>query len=107
MHRRAERGASIRTMSHEPPLTVLAEDALPELADPVDSDDDPVAVEVDAGVAVVVALEDATDDVVTLPADVADPASVCAATTARAATAAVPSTPKPVVSLPRKRSPRS
>jgi hypothetical protein len=62
-------------MSHEPPLTVLAEDALPELADPVDSDDDPG--DVDAGVAVAdgVALDDVID-VATLLAVVEDPASV-------------------------------
>jgi hypothetical protein len=93
-------------MGHEPPLTVLAEDALPELAEPVDSDDPD---DVDAGVVVAddVALDDATDDVVTLFAVVEDPESVCAATTASAATAAVPSTPNAVVSLPRRRSARS
>ena len=85
---------------------------MPELADPVDSDDDPVDVDVDVdvdGVVVVVAIapDDAADDVVTVPADVEDPAWVCAATTASSATAVVPSTPKPVVSLPRRRSPRS
>jgi hypothetical protein len=63
-------------MSHEPPLTVLAEDARPELADPVDSDDDPG--DVDAGVAVAdgVALDDVIDDVATLLAVVEDPASM-------------------------------
>jgi hypothetical protein len=75
VHRRAERRASRRSKGHEPPLTVLAEDELPELADPVDSDDDPVDVDVDAGVVVVVAVapDDATD-VVTVPVDVEDPA---------------------------------
>jgi hypothetical protein len=53
----------MRGKGHEPPLTVLAEDELPVLADPVDSDD-PVLVdedEDDEGVAVVV--DDVTDDV--------------------------------------------
>jgi hypothetical protein len=51
----------MRGKGHEPPLTVLAEDELPVLADPVDSDD-PVLVDVDdEGVAVVV--DDVTDDV--------------------------------------------
>ncbi len=78
----------------------------------MDSDDDPVDVDVDVdvdGVVVVVAVapDDATDDVVTVPADVEDPACVCAATTASSATEVVPSTPNPVVSRPRRRSPRS
>jgi hypothetical protein len=32
----------MRDQGHEPPLTVLADDALPELADPVESEDDPL-----------------------------------------------------------------
>ena len=107
VHRRAERGASIRTRGHEPPLTVLAEDELPELAEPVDSDDDPVGVDVGVAVGVADALDDATDDVATSLAGVEDPACVCAATSASAATEAVPSTPNAVVSLPRRRSARS
>jgi hypothetical protein len=106
VHGCAERGASIRTKGHEPPLTVLAEDELPELADPVDSEDEPVDVVVGAAVGVAAALGDVTEDVVTLAA-VEDPASVWAATTARTATAVVPSTPNAVVSLPRRRSARS
>ena len=42
VHRRAESGTSMRGKGHEPPLTVLADDALPELADPVESEDDPL-----------------------------------------------------------------
>lgn len=74
------------------------------LADPVDSDDDPL---LDADGVVVVPLDDAVDDVVAL-LDVVDvPEVVWAATTASTATAAVPNTPKDVVSLLRKRSARS
>ena len=56
----------MRGKGHEPPLTVLAEDELPVLADPVDSDD-PVLVDEDDedadGVGVVVVVDDVTDDV--------------------------------------------
>ena len=55
----------MRDEGHEPPLTVLADDALPALADPVESEDDPLLVDeedeadgVAAGVDV-----DAIDDV--------------------------------------------
>jgi hypothetical protein len=104
----------MRGKSHEPPLTVLADDELPVLAEPVDSDDEPVLVDVDDDegdedgvvVAAVVPVDDVTDVVVLLVA-VDVPACVCAAATARAATAAVPATPKNVVSLPRRRSARS
>lgn len=82
------------------------------LADPVDSEDDPVLVEdeddEDAdGVAVLVAADDVTDDVDTVLDAVDVPECVCAATTASAATAAVPTTPNAVVSLLRRRSARS
>ena len=81
------------------------------LADPVESDDEPVLLEaLEDGVAVVVVvvdLDDVTDEVATLFAVVDVPASVCAAATPSAATAAVPSTPKLVVSLRRSRRARS
>jgi hypothetical protein len=56
----------MRDQGHEPPLTVLADDALPALADPVESEDDPLLVDEEAeadGVAVGVVVDDATDDV--------------------------------------------
>jgi hypothetical protein len=92
-------------------VTVLAEDELPELAEPVESeepllDDELLDVGVGVGVVVVVALEDG-DDVLTVLMVVEDPESVCAATTASTATAAVPRTPREAVSLPRSRSARS
>jgi hypothetical protein len=111
VHRCAESAPSIRGKGHEPPLTVLAEDELPVLAEPVESDDDPVLEEDededDDGVVVVVPEEDIAveDDAPVAVLDV--PAWVCAARMASAATAAVPTTPKDVVSLPRRRSARS
>ena len=51
----------MRGKGHEPPLTVLAADELPVLADPVDRDDPVDEDEDDEGVAVVV--DDVTDDV--------------------------------------------
>ncbi len=76
------------------------------LADPVDSDDEPVLLDADddAGV-VVVEVDDliAEDDAALV--DV--PAWVCAAVTASTATAAVPMTPNDAVSLPRRRRARS
>ena len=84
------------------------------LADPVESDDDPVLEEdededeEDDGVGVVVVPEDdvtVEDDAPLAVLDV--PAWVCAARMASAATAAVPATPKDVVSLLRRRSARS
>ena len=94
----------MRGKGHEPPLTVLAEDELPVLADPVDREDEADGV----GVAVVVVpVAEVPDEVVVL-LDVVDVAAfVCAAATAIAATAAVPSTPNDFVSLPRRRSARS
>jgi hypothetical protein len=111
VHRCAESAPSIRGKGHEPPLTVLADDELPVLADPVDSEDDPV-LEVDEededdeddGVGVLAVAE---DDITALLAVLDVPACVCAASSASAATAAVPTTPKDVVSLPRRRSARS
>ena len=94
----------MRGKGHEPPLTVLAEDELPVLADPVDREDEADGV----GVAVVVVpVAEVPDEVVVL-LDVVDVAAfVCAAATAIAATTAVPSTPNDFVSLPRRRSARS
>jgi hypothetical protein len=90
--------------NHDPPVTVLADEELPVLADPVDSADDPVLV--DEGDGVAVAADDVIDDVDTvLVVDV--PASVWYAATASAATAAVPTTPKEAVSFLRRRSARS
>jgi hypothetical protein len=77
------------------------------LADPVESDDDPVLDDADGvAVVVVVPVDDAVDEVVAL-LDMFDvPEFVWAATTASTATAAVPSTPKDVASLLRRRSAR-
>jgi hypothetical protein len=76
------------------------------LADPVDSDDEPVLLDEEEADGV-----DVDDDVteeVDAPLVVVDvPVCVCAARTASAATAAVPAIPKDVVSLPRSRSARS
>jgi hypothetical protein len=47
--------------SHDPPVTVLADEAFPVLADPVESDDDPELV--DEGDGVTVAADDVVDDV--------------------------------------------
>ena len=64
----------MRGQGHEPPLTVLAEDELPELADPVESDDDPLLVDEEEGdgvaVAVVVDVIDNAVLVVDVPASV-------------------------------------
>jgi hypothetical protein len=109
VHRCSESGTSIRGKRHEPPLTVLADEELPELTDPVESDDDPVPEEDEDGdgVAVtdVVPVDDVTDDFDALLADV--PACVAADATARAATAALPATPNDIVSPRRRRSARS
>jgi hypothetical protein len=54
----------MRDRGHEPPLTVLADDALPALADPVESEDDPLLVDDDeADGVVVVVVDDVIDDV--------------------------------------------
>jgi hypothetical protein len=98
----------MRGKGHEPPLTVLAEDELPMLADPVERDD-PVLVddEEDAdGVGVVVVVDDVSDDVESaLVAEV--PAWVWYAATPSTATAIVPVMPKDAVSFRRRRSARS
>jgi hypothetical protein len=90
----------VRGDGHEAPLTVLADDELPLLADPVASGDD-VAV-LDVGVPDV---EVVVIDVV----DVAEvvPACVCAESAARAATASVPAMPDDTVSCLRNLSARS
>jgi hypothetical protein len=110
VHRCSESGSSIRCKGHEPPLTVLAEEELPELADPVESADDPVleADEVEEGVVVVdvAPVEEVTDEVVALVvADV--PACVAADAAPSTTTAALPATPKDIVSLRRRRNARS
>jgi hypothetical protein len=108
VHRGPESGTSIRGKGHEPPLTVLAEEALPVLADPVESDDAPLLDDVDGVTVVVVVPADDVLDEVVAPLDfVAAPGLPCAATTASAATAAVANIPKDVVSLRRRRSARS
>lgn len=76
-------------------------------ADPVESDDDPVLEEEDDGVVVADPEDEVTVELVAPLVEVEDPACVCAARTASAATAVVPRTPKDVVSLPRSRSARS
>jgi hypothetical protein len=92
----------MRSQGHEAPLTVLAEDALPVLAEPVDRDDE-LLLDAD-GVGVLL-----TDVVVMSVVDVAVvvPACVCAAMAASAATATVPRAADVVVSLRRRRSARS
>ncbi|HVC41869.1 MAG TPA: hypothetical protein VND54_07830 [Candidatus Saccharimonadales bacterium] len=77
------------------------------LADPVESDDDPVPDEDVDGVVdfAVVPVEDAVVEVATLLVDA--PTCVSAAATASAATAAAPATPKAIVSVRRRRSARS
>ena len=78
----------MRGKGHEPPLTVLAEDELPVLADPVDSDDPLLVDDDEDGVGVAVVVDDVTDDVeAALVAEV--PALVWYAATPSAATAAV------------------
>jgi hypothetical protein len=99
----------MRGKGHEPPLTVLDEEAFPDVAEPVDSEVDPLLVGVADGVAVDV-LVPLVDDI-----DVVDelfvvddvPACVSAATTPSPATAIVPTTPNVAVSLWRRRSARS
>jgi hypothetical protein len=80
VHRRPESGTSIRGKGHEPPLTVLAEDELPVLAVPVDSEVDPVLVDDEEddvdGVAVPVDVDDVTVDVAAVLATVDVPACV-------------------------------
>jgi hypothetical protein len=101
VHRGSERGASLRGQGHEAPLTALAEDALPVLAEPVDNDELLLDAE---GVAVLL-----TDVVVMSVVDVAVvvPTCVYAATAASAATATVPTAADVVVSFRRRRSARS
>jgi hypothetical protein len=98
----------VRCKRHDPPLTVLAEEELPVLADPVESDADPVLEDVEddeADGVVVVPVVDVTDEVDTVLVDV--PACASAAATPSAATATPPTTPKDTVSLRRSRSARS
>jgi hypothetical protein len=92
---------------HDPPVTVLAEDELPVLADPVDSDDELLDEEelLDVGDGVAVLDDDMVVDEVDVPLEV--PAWVCAAANASAATATVPITPDEAMSRPRSRSARS
>jgi hypothetical protein len=90
----------VRGDGHEAPLTVLADDELPLLAEPVASGD---------GVAV---LDVAVPDVAVVVIDVVAvavvvPACVCAESAARAATANVPAIPDDTVSFLRNLSARS
>jgi hypothetical protein len=108
VHRRPEGGSSMRNDCHEPPVTVLADDELPVLADPGDSEDElleeelldeePLAVGegvvVPVPMVVVVDAADPADDV---------PACVRAAAVARTATATAPATPAEAMSLVRRR----
>ena len=70
MHRRPESGTSKRGKGHEPPLTVLAEDELPVLAEPADSEDDPLLVDEEDDdadeVAPLADVDDVTEDVETV-----------------------------------------
>jgi hypothetical protein len=87
---------------HEAPLTALADDELPVLAEPVASDEELLleaegAAVLDAAVVVI----DVVDVAVLVPA------CVCAERTASAATATVPAMPDDAVSFLRSRSARS
>jgi hypothetical protein len=90
----------MRGDGHEAPLTVLADDELPLLAEPVASGDG-VAVLVAAVLEVAVVVIDVVDVAVAVPA------CVCAESAARAATANVPAMPDDTVSLFRNLSARS
>ncbi len=85
-------------------MTVVADEALPLLADPVDSDVEGLVVELDAPVLVVVMV--VLEEVDPLEADDA-PAWLCAAATEIAATAIVPTTPEDIVSRRCRRRARS
>ena len=101
VHRGAERGAPEGREGHDAPVTVLADEALPLVAEPLDRDDELLdeAGEVVPVVAVVVI--DAVDPAVDVPE------CVLAASPATAATAIVPTTPDVVVSFLRRRRARS
>jgi hypothetical protein len=98
----------MRDDCHEPPVTVLADDELPELAEPGDSDAelleeellDEEPLDVGEGVVVLVPIVVVVD-----AADPADdvPACVRAAAVASTATATVPATPAEAMSLVRRR----
>jgi hypothetical protein len=100
LHQGPESRSPVRGDGHEAPLTVLAEDELPLLAEPVASGD---------GVAV---LDAAVPDVAVVVIDEVDvavvaPACVCADNAPRAATASVPANPDDTVSFLRNLSARS
>ncbi len=102
LHQGPECGSPVRGDGHEAPLTVLADDELPLLAEPVASGD---------GVEVAV-LDLAVPDVVVDVIDVVEPAvvvpaCVCAESAARATTATVPAMPDETVSFFRNLSARS
>jgi hypothetical protein len=114
VHRRPEGGSSIRGDCHEPPVTVLADDELPELAEPGERDDEELLEEelleeellddelLDVGEGVVVLVP------IVVVVDAADPAEdvpacVRAAAVASTATATVPATPAEAMSLVRRR----
>jgi hypothetical protein len=88
---------------------VLADAELPEVAEPVERDDDPLLADGDDDAdGVAAGVVDVVTDAVEAVAAVREvPASLCAASTASAATAVVASTPTDVVSLLRSRSARS
>ncbi len=94
LHEGSERRSPVRGDGHEAPLTALADDELPLLAEPVASG---AAVLLDAGVVVI--------DVVDVALRV--PAYVCAESAARATTATVAPTPDDTVSFFRNLSARS
>jgi hypothetical protein len=101
VHRGAECGAPEGRQRHDAPLTVLADEALPLLAEPLESDEELL---LDVGEEVLVVAVVVIDAVV---AAVVVPAWVNAATPASAATATVPAIPDVVVSLLRSRRARS
>jgi hypothetical protein len=69
MHRGAEGSSSMRGAGHDAPLTVLADDAFPVLADPVESADELLLAVAD-GVLEVVDADDIVDVEAALTADV-------------------------------------
>ena len=76
---------------------MLADPALPLVAEPLESDDEELLLDAGEAVLVDVVVIDAADAVVAVPA------CVCAASPASAATAMVPTTPDVVVSFLRRR----
>lgn len=98
----------MRGDGHEAPLTVLADDELPLLAEPVASGDGVAVAVLDVAEPDVVAVPDVVVDVIdVVELAVVVPACVCAESAARATTATVPAMPDETVSFFRNLSARS